>query len=107
MYEKDIPRIFFDFVNSLMKNCTTITGGLKEALVAVSDNTALEKDRDELQDECEVVMELMRNMVQANTCSAENQVDYKVKYLERCISYYSSNRSSKSTGGYTSSVPAS
>lgn len=43
-----------------MKNCTTITGGLKEALVAVSDNTALEKDRDELQDECEVVMELMR-----------------------------------------------
>ena len=107
MYEKDIPRIFFDFVNSLMKNCTTITGGLKEALVAVSDNTALEKDRDELQDECEVVMELMRNMVQANTCSAENQVDYKVKYPERCISYYSSNRSSKSTGGYTSSVPAS
>ena len=80
LYEKDIQRIFLDFMNSLIKDRADITGGLKEALRAITDNTAMEKERDVLQVECEVDMELMRKMVQENARSAQDQADYKVKY---------------------------
>ena len=80
LYEKDIQRIFLDFVNSLIQNRAEITGGLREALMVITDNTVLEKERNTLQDECEVVMELMRKMVQENARSAQDQADYKVKY---------------------------
>ena len=80
LYEKDIQRIFLDFVNSLIQDRAEITGGLKEALMAITDNTALEKERATLQDECEVVMELMRKMVQENARSAQDQADYNAKY---------------------------
>ena len=80
LYEKDIQQIVLDFANSLIKDRTEITGGLKEALMAITDNTALEKERIVLQDECEVVMELMRKMIQENARSAQDQADYKVKY---------------------------
>ena len=80
LYEKDIQRIFLDFVNSLIMERAEITGGLKEALRTITDNTAMEKERATLQEECEVVMELMRKMVQENARSVQDQADYKVKY---------------------------
>ena len=56
LYEKDIQRIFLEFVNSLIKDRDAITGGLKETLMAITNNSALEKERDALQEECEVVL---------------------------------------------------
>ena len=79
LYEKDLQRIFLQFVNSLIKDRAAITGGLKDALMAITDNTALEKERDALQDECEVMMELMRKMVQENARIVQDQRDYKAK----------------------------
>ena len=78
LYEKDIQRIFLEFVNSLIKDRAYITGGLKEALIAITDNAALESERDTLQDECEVVMGLMRKMVQENAHIVQDQGEYKV-----------------------------
>ena len=78
LYEKDIQRIFLEFVNSLIKDRAYITGGLKEALIAITDNAALERERDALQEECEVVMELIRKMVQENTLIVQDQGEYKV-----------------------------
>ena len=80
LYEKDIQRIFLDFVNSLITDRATITGGLKEALMAITDNAALERERKELQEECEVVLELMRKMVQENARIVQDQVEYNAKY---------------------------
>ena len=48
--------------------------------MAITDNSALEKERATLQEECEVVMELMRKMDQENARSVQDQADYKVKY---------------------------
>ena len=47
--------------------------------MTIVDNVALEKERDALQEECEVVMELMRKMVQENARIVQDQVEYKVK----------------------------
>jgi len=80
LYEKDIQRIFLDFVNSLITDRAAITGGLKEALMAITDNTILERERKELQEECEVVLELMRKMVQENARIVQDQVEYNAKY---------------------------
>lgn len=51
----------------------------KEALVAITDSAALEKERDTLQEECEIVKELMRKMVQENARIVQDQTDYKAK----------------------------
>ena len=80
LYEKDIQRVFLEFVNSLITDRAAITGDLNEALMAIVDNAALEKERDALQNECEVVMELIRKMVQENACAAQDQTDYQAKY---------------------------
>ena len=79
LYEKDIKRIFLEFVNSLIKDRTFITGGLKEALMSIADISVIERERDALQEECEVVMELMRKMVQENARIVQDQRDYKAK----------------------------
>jgi len=83
LYEKDLQRIFLDFLNSLITDRAAITGGLIEALMAIVDNAALERERKELQEECEVVMDLMRKMVQENARIVQDQTDYKAK--ESCM----------------------
>ena len=79
LYEKDIQRIFLDIVNSLIEGRQSILQGLEEALMEITDNTALEKERDALQEECEVLLELLRKMVQDNATVSQGQADYKVK----------------------------
>ena len=79
LYEKNLKRIFLEFVNSLITDRASITGGLKEALMGIVDNTALERERTALQEECEFVMELMRKMVQENARIVQDQTDYKAK----------------------------
>ena len=79
LYEKDLQRIFLGFVNSLITDRRSIIKGLKEALVSIIDNVALERERDALQDECKIVMELMRKMVQENARIVQDQTDYKAK----------------------------
>ena len=80
LYEKDIKRMILDFVNGLIMDRKEILGGLKESLAFITDNTDLEKERGGLQDECEVVMELMRKMVQVNTRVSQDQADYNARY---------------------------
>jgi len=79
LYEKDIQRVFLEFVNSLITDRRSITKGLKEALMTIVDNNPLERERDTLQEEGEVVMELMRKMVQENARIVQDQTDYKAK----------------------------
>ena len=47
--------------------------------MAITDNAALERERKELQEECEVVLELMRKMVQENARIVQDQTGYKAK----------------------------
>ena len=80
LYEKDLQQAFVRFVNGLIADREEILAGLKEALDAITDNTAQEQERDALQAECEVVMELMRKMVRENARLAQDQQDYNDRY---------------------------
>lgn len=66
-------------MNGLIADLEEFLEGLQEALTAITDNTALEWERDALQAECEVVMELMRKMVQENARTAQDQSDYTAR----------------------------
>lgn len=79
LYEKNLLRNFKKFLNSLITDRAAITGSLKEPLMAIVDNTALEREHKELQEECEVELELMRMMVQENARIVQDQVEYKAK----------------------------
>ena len=79
LYEKDIKQAFVDFANSLITDRQGIIQGLKESLTAITDNTALERERDALQEECEVALELLRKPVQENAREPLDQVEYKAK----------------------------
>ena len=91
LYEKDIQQAFVRFVNGLIADREEILAGLQEALVAITDNTALERERDALQAECEVVMELMRKMVQENARTAQDQSDYTARYATMTQRYDKAN----------------
>ena len=92
LYEKDIQQAFVRFVNGLIADREEILAGLQEALVAITDNTALERERDALQAECEVVMELMRKMVQENARTAQDQSDYTARYATMTQRYDKANQ---------------
>lgn len=66
-------------MNNFIKDRAAITEGLNMALMAITDVAALERERDILQEECEVVMELIRKMVQENARTIQDQADYKAK----------------------------
>jgi predicted nuclease with TOPRIM domain len=67
-------------VNSLITDRESILQGLKEALTAIVDKGTLEKEQDALQDECEVMLELLRKMVQENARVTQDQDEYNAKY---------------------------
>ena len=92
LYEKDLQQAFVRFVNGLIADREEILAGLQEALVAITDNTALERERDALQAECEVVMELMRKMVQENARTAQDPSDYTVRYATMTQRYDKANQ---------------
>jgi hypothetical protein len=46
----------------------------------LTDNTAFEEEYAILQSECEIVMELMRKMVQENTRTTQDQAEYQQRY---------------------------
>ena len=79
LYEKDIKRAFLDFVNSLIQDREGIIRGLQEALMAITDNAALEKQRDALHEECEVMLVLLRKLAQENARVPQDQNEYKAK----------------------------
>lgn len=76
-----IQCVFLKFVNNLIQDHGAITRGLKETLIAITDNAVLVKERDALQDECEVVMQLMKRAVQENARVPLDQAEYKAKEI--------------------------
>ncbi len=92
LYEKDIQRIFLDFVNDLIKDRAAISEGLNEALMAITDNAAPEREREALQEECEVVMELIHKMVLENARIVQDQTEYNTRYNGMSERYEKANK---------------
>lgn len=71
---------FVDAFNNLIAERDSIFAAYKDITADLTDNTALEKETLAIQDECDVVLELMRQAVNVNAQSALDQADYQLRY---------------------------
>lgn len=86
MYEETLKQAFVEAFSSLIENKAEIFDGYGAVIKVLTDSTALDAERKTLQEECGVVMELMRKCVEENAHSAIEQTDYQSRYstlLER------------------------
>ena len=79
-YEDGLKAIFVDAFNSLITDRDSIFAAYKDITTDLTDNTALEKETQAIQGECDVVLELMRQAVNENAQSVLDQVDYQLRY---------------------------
>lgn len=79
-YENQLKNIFIGFINSLITDRNNIIAAYKDVISTLTDNTVLEAERDMLQNECEILHELMRKMVQENARTTQDQTDYQKHY---------------------------
>lgn len=80
LYEETLKQVFLDAFNSLIENKTEILDGYGAIIKALTDTTALDAESKTFQEECSVVMELMRKCVDENAHSAIDQSDYQSRY---------------------------
>lgn len=71
--------------------------------MVITDNAALVKERDALQDECEVVMQLMKKAVQENARVPLDQADYKARESGMAVRY---NKASHRLAEVTTEIAA-
>ena len=77
---------FVDAANQIIGNKGALLRELESALHTIVDTSPLEKKRTELQEECDVVMKLMRKCVEENAHTSLAQDEYHKRYnalLER------------------------
>jgi len=99
LYEEDIKRAFLDFANRLITDRQGILKGLKQELLSITDNTALEQEREALQEACEVTLAMLRKMVQENARVSQDQVDYKAKETRLSDRYNKASERLAEVGG--------
>lgn len=79
-YEEQLKEMFVAVLNTRLADKTAILAAYKEVIHTFTDNTALEQEAETLQNECDVVMELMRKMVQENARLPQDQTEYQRRY---------------------------
>ncbi len=67
-------------MNTRINNKDSIIRAYEEAIQSLTDNNTLKADAAELQNVCDVVMEIMRQMVHDNARIAQDQDEYQHKY---------------------------
>ncbi|SDN79777.1 hypothetical protein [Acetanaerobacterium elongatum] len=67
-------------MNSLITDKSKIIVAYHEVISILTDNSAFQVEAETLQSECDIVLELMRKMVEENSRNALDQGDYKRRY---------------------------
>ena len=80
LYETALQTAFVKAFNRLVENKDEILLGYETVLQTLTDTTALEKKRAELQSEYDIVMELMRKCVEENARTTLDQEEYSQRY---------------------------
>lgn len=79
-YEEQLKEMFVAVMNTRLSDKAAIIAAYKEVVTTLTDNTALEKESQALLEESDIVIELMRKMVQENTHLEQDQTDYQRRY---------------------------
>jgi site-specific DNA recombinase len=72
--------MFVAVMNKRLSDKTSIIAAYKEVIATLIDNTDLESKSETLQGECDVVLELMRKMVQEYARAAQDRTNYQRRY---------------------------
>ncbi|HEX3018028.1 MAG TPA: recombinase family protein [Caproicibacter sp.] len=96
-YEDELKALFVDAFNNLIAERDSIFAAYEDIIADLTDNTALEKEAQAIQGECDVVIELMRQAVNENAQSALDQADYQLRYDSLVERYENTKRYLKET----------
>ena len=80
LYETALQTAFVKAFNQMIENKDGILLGYETVLQTLTDTTALEKKRTELQSEYDIVIELMKKCVEENARTKLNQDEYNQRY---------------------------
>ena len=78
--EANIQAAFLIAVNRILGKREEIIEAYHEVMEALTDTTDLDTEREQLQSECEVVMGLIRKVIEDNAQKAMDQAEYEEKY---------------------------
>lgn len=79
-YEEQLKEMFVGVMNMRMKDKEGIIAAYIDVIRALTDNEVLKAEAANLHDECEVVLEMMRQLVHENAHNAQNQNEYQRRY---------------------------
>jgi DNA invertase Pin-like site-specific DNA recombinase len=79
-YEEQIKEMFVNVMNKRMKDRDGIITAYMEVIQTLANNESLKAEADNLQAECEVVVEMMRQLVHENAHAAQDQNEYQRRY---------------------------
>lgn len=87
IYEDKLKELFVKAFNEVIENKDEILRDYKEIIEVLGDTSKLEKEKLQLENEAEVLVELLKKHVERNSHAALNQEEYESKYNELANKY--------------------
>ena len=87
IYEDKLKELFVKAFNEVIENKDEILRDYKEIIEVLGDTSKLEKEKLQLENEAEVLVELLKKHVERNSYAALNQEEYEDKYNELANKY--------------------
>lgn len=87
IYEDKLKELFVKAFNEMIENKDEILRDYKEIIEVLGDTSKLEKEKLQLENEVEVLIELLKKHVERNAHVALNQEEYERKYNKLADSY--------------------
>ena len=84
MTEEEIKAAFLIAFNMVLGEREEIMEAYKDVIEALTDTSDLDVEREQLESESEVVLELIRKCVSENAQKAQDQTEYQRKYENYC-----------------------
>ena len=87
VYEDKLKELFVKAFNEMIENKDDILRDYKEIIETLGDTSKLEKEKLQLENEGEVLIELLKKHIERNSHAALNQEEYESKYNELANKY--------------------
>lgn len=87
IYEDKLKELFVKAFNEMIENKDEILRDYKEIIEVLGDTSKLEKEKLQLENEAEILVELLKKHVERNAHAALNQEEYENKYNELVNKY--------------------
>lgn len=87
IYEEKLKELFIKAFNELIKNKDEILKDYKKIINTLGDTSKLEREKFQLENEAEILVELIKKYMEKNSKAVINQDEYESKYNELAKKY--------------------